>query len=103
LYPSKRVGELFGLDLKIRYSQPKVPAVEWSTSGKVDYSYDGVPQIIFVGVNSTSYARAKSFQVFGRGWWYDREIALLPPLVKIRERLPTMNELQVLPRPRWTR
>ena len=30
-----------------------------------------------------SAARAKNFFVFGCGWWYDREIVLLPPRVKI--------------------
>ena len=33
-----------------------------------------------------SAARAKNFFVFGCGWWYDREIVLLPPLCEYRER-----------------
>ena len=32
-------------------------------------------------------AQAKNFFVFGCGWWYDREIVLLPPLCEYRERL----------------
>ena len=35
-----------------------------------------------------SAAQAKNFLVFGCGWWYDREIVLLPPLGEVRERLP---------------
>ena len=34
-----------------------------------------------------SAAQAKNFLVFGCGWWYDREIVLLPPLCEYRERL----------------
>ena len=34
-----------------------------------------------------SAAQAKNFFVFGCGWWYDREIVLLPPLCEYRERL----------------
>merc|ERR1711991_771335 len=34
-----------------------------------------------------SAARAKNFFIFGCGWWYDREIVLLPPLCEYRERL----------------
>ena len=30
-----------------------------------------------------SAAQTKFFLVFGCGWWYDGEIVLLPPLVKI--------------------
>ena len=30
-----------------------------------------------------SAAQAKNFFVFGCGWWYDREIVLLPPLQRV--------------------
>ena len=30
---------------------------------------------------------SKTFMFFGCGWWYDREIVLLPPLCEYRERL----------------
>ena len=33
-----------------------------------------------------SVAQAKTSFVFGCGWWYDREILLLPPLFEYRER-----------------
>ena len=36
---------------------------------------------------SLAAAQAKNFYVFGCGWWYDREIVLLPPLCEYRERL----------------
>ena len=38
-------------------------------------------EILFLETLSLdSAAQAKNFFVFGRGWWYDREIVLLPPL-----------------------
>ena len=34
---------------------------------------------------SAAQAKAKNFQVFWCGWWYDREIVLLSQLVEIKE------------------
>ena len=43
-------------------------------------------EIIFLKtLGLDSAAQAKNFYVFGCGWWYDREILLLPPLCEYRE------------------
>ena len=42
-------------------------------------------------LNLSADARVKNFYVFGCGWWYDREIVLLPPLCEYRERLREMT------------
>ena len=40
-----------------------------------------------LAISELAVARVKNFYVFGCGWWYDREIVLLPPLCEYRERL----------------
>ena len=34
----------------------------------------------FLAISNLAAAQVKNFYVFGCGWWYDREIVLLPPL-----------------------
>ena len=35
---------------------------------------------VFLAISNLAAAQVKNFYVFGCGWWYDREIVLLPPL-----------------------
>ena len=44
-------------------------------------------KVFFLAISNLAAAQVKNFYVFGCGWWYDREIVLLPPLCEYRERL----------------
>ena len=43
--------------------------------------------VLFLAISNLAAAQVKNFYVFGCGWWYDREIVLLPPLCEYRERV----------------
>ena len=43
-------------------------------------------KVFFLAISNLAAAQVKNFYVFGCGWWYDREIVLLPPLCEYRER-----------------
>ena len=44
-------------------------------------------KVFSLAISNLAAAQVKNFYVFGCGWWYDREIVLLPPLCEYRERL----------------
>ena len=43
-------------------------------------------KVFFLAISNLAAAQVKNFYVFGCGWWYDREIVLLPPLFEYRVR-----------------
>ena len=48
--------------------------------------------VFFSAISNPAAAQVKNFYVFGCGWWYDREIVLLPPLFEYRGERETMRE-----------
>ena len=64
------------------------PAVISSERNPTDQEVrPSLEKLFLLAILNLAAAQVKNFYVFGCGWWYDREIALLPPLCEYRERL----------------
>ena len=63
------------------FSSGRDPQVQSSSLEKKHFS------AFSLAIAGLAVARVENFYVFGCGWWYDREIVLLPPLCEYRERL----------------